>query len=51
MIASTSDPSGVKSAENHKLASVLFILCLHLSALAIALLTQEPEPAAARKQE
>ena len=47
---STSDESGATSSENHRLASVVFILCLHLTALAIALLTREPEPAGVGKE-
>ena len=39
----TSDRSKAMPSDNHRLASVLFLLCLHLTALAIALLTQEPE--------
>ena len=47
---STSDESGATSSENHRLASVVFILCLHLTTLAIALLVQEPEPAGIGKK-
>ena len=43
IMQSTSDRSVVASSDNHKLASVLFLLCLNLTALAIALLTKEPE--------
>ena len=46
---STSDRNGTTSSDNHKLAGVLFILCLHLTALAIALLAREPESAVSGK--
>ena len=45
MTKTTSGESGTTPSPNHRLASVVFILCLHLTALAIALLVQEPEPA------
>jgi len=47
----TSDRSGSTSSDSYRLASALFILCLHLTAFAIALLTPEPEPSVTGKQQ
>ena len=46
---STSDRSEATSSDNYRLASALFLLCLHLTAFAIALLTPEPESAVTRR--
>ena len=48
---STSDRSEATSSENYRLASALFILCLHLTAFAIALLTREPESSITGKEQ
>jgi len=45
MKKSARDRNRSTSSDNYKLASVLFVLCFHLTALAIALLTQDAESA------
>ena len=48
---STSERSEATSSENHRLASALFILCLQLTAFALALLTREPESGVTGKEQ